>query len=490
MTNEITYSELIYRYLDNAATDTQRFQLYKELAGNEDLQLEFEDALKIKKASVVHLSNFVPSASLTEGLFKKIGNGNIVVPVTSGKSSFTGLASILKSKYAIGILSCLTGIIATIFFYSLVQHPSFQASSFQRSALERSLNAPRLATDVVSGKENAERSDGIPTRSVGTRKNNQRPSFQRSALERSTNAPRLTTDSKNHVNIVNCLKNSERSDGIPTRSVGTRKNNQRPSFQRSALECSLNAPRLTTDSKNHVNIANCLKNSECSDGIPTRSVGTRAQTVGTSNNLQLASLNHTDYDINFYRNYYGGVLNPYNINYKPENDKIINPQESLLDSHKFQIQISGRTGLAYFPNRELFNFYTPVLNNGVIALNYELDEHNSIGLTCGQETFPMYVVSNDLNYMPNQTMTWFGGVYAYTFDRVFNNIKLNPYAQLIAAGSKNGFVLKPTLGLSWIPEDRVKFSLGIEETELLYKFQNKINSTRKFSVMYGVAVTF
>lgn len=129
MNNDIlNFNELIHLVIDNEASDLERNLLFSELAKDSNLQIEFQNALKINKSSETVLGNFTPPLALTQSLFAKTGLDYL--PIGSATPSFNNASSLnpsylsklgtigtyISSKVGIAII---TGIICSLFAYNL-----------------------------------------------------------------------------------------------------------------------------------------------------------------------------------------------------------------------------------------------------------------------------------------------------------------------------------------------------------------------------------
>ncbi|MCX6147210.1 MAG: hypothetical protein NTW25_08165 [Candidatus Kapabacteria bacterium] len=129
MNNDIlNLNELIHLVIDNEASDLERNLLFSELAKDSNLQIEFQNALKINKSSETVLSNFTPPLALTQSLFAKTGldylpNGSATTAINNGSTMnpryFSKLGTIgtyISSKVG---MSFITGVICSFFAYNL-----------------------------------------------------------------------------------------------------------------------------------------------------------------------------------------------------------------------------------------------------------------------------------------------------------------------------------------------------------------------------------
>lgn len=71
--SQFTPSELIYLFLDGEHSQVERTVLFNALVNNEDLQTEFEDALKIRAAATQEAQTLLPPSAVTQSLMSRAG---------------------------------------------------------------------------------------------------------------------------------------------------------------------------------------------------------------------------------------------------------------------------------------------------------------------------------------------------------------------------------------------------------------------------------
>lgn len=155
--------------------------------------------------------------------------------------------------------------------------------------------------------------------------------------------------------------------------------------------------------------------------------------------------------------------------------------------HNLSAELSGTRSLMLFPNRSIDESNGGTLNNISIALKYWISTHQQIGVEYGRESFPIFVKDKDVFSLRN-SISWFGAVYQYNFDYIFSEI--NPYCKIFTGGNSSGPVLKTDFGLSWLPDEAVKFNFAFTGTELIYRKDKAWYNTQKLGFKYGVEIRF
>ncbi len=147
------------------------------------------------------------------------------------------------------------------------------------------------------------------------------------------------------------------------------------------------------------------------------------------------------------------------------------------------MQVSGHSGLQ---NRG--DVSPATLNNMSISIASHLAPNHLLGGQLGQESFPIF--SSDGTFERNVNVMWIGALYRYEMDGIQALGGIQPFAQVVAAGTRSGPLGKGTLGVMWQPESRIILSFGLEATALVYQFQSASYGTQKLGMNYGISVKF
>lgn len=118
MTERLTPSDLVYLFVDGEATGAERTEMYAALATDNELQTEFEDALRLKQTVDDEIAAAVPPMETTKELLMRAGftlplpiAGNEAIAPAVSHIADSGFLTALKSFVA--PLLVTTGIITT-----------------------------------------------------------------------------------------------------------------------------------------------------------------------------------------------------------------------------------------------------------------------------------------------------------------------------------------------------------------------------------------
>lgn len=166
-------------------------------------------------------------------------------------------------------------------------------------------------------------------------------------------------------------------------------------------------------------------------------------------------------------------------------------QESLPlfedKNDKFTFNLRAINGLQLFPNR--FASAPDILfNNVALTALYEIDNNHAFGLDLGQETFPIFDVQSASTLEQRYSLVWGGISYRYRMNPIQSLFDIQPYAQIVAGGTKYGPISRGLIGLSWQPHNRFSLSFGFEASAMMYNYQNKWFGAQKLGLSYGVNI--
>ncbi len=163
------------------------------------------------------------------------------------------------------------------------------------------------------------------------------------------------------------------------------------------------------------------------------------------------------------------------------------PQNTLSlpadDFTDLVMQVSGHSSL-----QDRGDASPATLNNMSISIASHLAPNHLLGGQLGQESFPIY--NSDGTFERNVNVLWIGALYRYEMDGIQALGGIQPFAQIVAAGTRSGPLGKGTLGVMWQPESRIILSFGLEATALVYQFQSASYGTQKLGMNYGISVKF
>lgn len=172
-------------------------------------------------------------------------------------------------------------------------------------------------------------------------------------------------------------------------------------------------------------------------------------------------------------------------------DGILPKKSSWLDNMQFEIR---GFSLANYPQPRTLPQSDPIFKNMAVGAYYTLNDENAVGMEFGQEAFSQKFggIDEDSIYFTYQqylVLPWAGISYRYTPDFLgFKNIR--PLGGITLAGTTGGPVGRAMIGAKLFPESPVSMIVGAEGAVFAYQYQDKIFTSPKFGVMYGVSVKF
>jgi len=133
------------------------------------------------------------------------------------------------------------------------------------------------------------------------------------------------------------------------------------------------------------------------------------------------------------------------------------------------------------------------INMGLGAA-YNINNEHRVGVEIGQEAYPQVFQRSswgeELTFYQNPVLFWYGATYRYSMTDIIIPDVLYPYAQVMGGFTEVGPVGRAQLGLSYRPDERVSFNLGLEGSGLWYNVDNTIYNTKKFGFTYGVSINY
>lgn len=173
----------------------------------------------------------------------------------------------------------------------------------------------------------------------------------------------------------------------------------------------------------------------------------------------------------------------------------ISPQSTPFDG-KFSASLRNFNGNSN-PNISIAGEENPVFANAGMTALYKIYGLGEIGLAFGFERFSQKfdrkINGVKYRYEQNPMFFWYGAAFKRSFQGIGNwEIAeiVFPYAQIIAGGTSSGPILRPQVGLTFAPGDRLSFSLGAEAARLWYQVQGETYFSDKFGLVYGVNFKF
>ncbi len=170
----------------------------------------------------------------------------------------------------------------------------------------------------------------------------------------------------------------------------------------------------------------------------------------------------------------------------------ITPPEKPEESFFSRIHLHARRIVSTsLPSMDFPSNPASFLRNTAIGALWKLSAHHAIGIELSEETYlqrfrarlsegvPM------LDIVQNPSLLWGGLAYRYTFlpDKAFS-----PFLHSVLGGTELGANGRVMLGLTYSPDERTQFQIGVESSALLYFHQNVLYASPKLGFTYGVSL--
>jgi len=417
-------SDLIYLFIDGETNKIEQQTLFKELANNDELQTEFQQAVLMSKDFMKDRAVLTPAASLKDSIFLKAGLSAAGAAVATGvvSSGYLGRIFELFSKFSSQIYTVLV-------------------SSFATALVMLSLINPLLY------KEN-DSNYALNNKSNKTEKN---PNI-------------LLNQSANEANKQFTLPND-----IPVSRVNTSKiNKSKQNIINSDKEIFVfnNADEIITKE----NIIP-LNNHKETDNLMNKSNIYSSKELSLNNSIGFNDLNRAF------------IMN--------NNDQLLE-LINLYDG-KIVLDLKSISTLKFYGGNNISGQDETFINDAMLGIMYKADEHHSFGLQFGKEAFHIYKIEeidSNYNFVQENSVFWFAGMYRYEFDQlpIFSNI--NPYFDISLGATKYGLISKGTAGLIFNLSNSAYCSLGIEGSMISYNDRGKYSAAGKLGLIYSLGIRF
>lgn len=222
-----------------------------------------------------------------------------------------------------------------------------------------------------------------------------------------------------------------------------------------------------------------------------------------------------------------------------------------VEEARFVLQARGMADLELYPKRSLSTGKQTMFQNIAITGFYNISRSHSVGIEVGREYHPLYVpttagstvsitdpnantgggigiILNGTGTTPGNTnntligtgnngrtqfvgttnssttnetqsatgfrlepqTAWLGLAYQFRAGALDRLGLIRPYAQAMVGGTEIGPIGKGSLGISWTPDSRVSFNVGVEGTTILYRNDGAWYSSRKLGLAYSAQINF
>lgn len=423
-------SDLLYLFLDGQANTTEKEALFKAMASDHELQAEFEDAIAMRNAIHQERANTTVPSSLTADLFTKAG-----FAVPTAVAGYAVAHSVSESAVGAWTAKLLSG---TLLPWITAGITAAAALLLWNNAAEHQTNATiqRNATTQMPQKQS-----GIDEALV-----------QRiEALERDTKS--LTMQTPTPTAQHNATAAEPRNIYIPyvPKGYALVPEQELQSIQQQLLS-------LAAAKENIVHAQdNTMATNTITPDITTTSLSLQDRPSFTSDELPRFAV--------------------------PQQHEAVLQEQS----EKFTFNLRAINGLQLFPNR-FVSAPDILFNNVAVTAFYEIDNNHAFGFDLGQETFPIFDVTSPSALEQRYSLVWGGAAYRYRMNPINELMGIQPYAQIVAGGTKYGPISRGLIGLSWQPHHRFSLSFGFEASAMMYNYQNKWFGAQKLGLSYGVNI--
>jgi negative regulator of sigma E activity len=168
-------------------------------------------------------------------------------------------------------------------------------------------------------------------------------------------------------------------------------------------------------------------------------------------------------------------------------------QYELTAADILTIEVRGLTASS-FPRATIPSNPAPWMENMAIGLFYP-DEHTDLGLEYGQEAFSQHYSGREngkfVRYEQNLRSSWLVATVRQRLGRIEALAGLEPYAAISAGATFELWpLLKSGIGLMYMPDNRVRFHIGLEGALLAFPYQEQWFTSKRAGITYGLSVLF
>jgi hypothetical protein len=440
-------SELIDVFLDGEHTGTERAVLFSALGANTDLQAEFEEALRIRTAALTDAALTMPPPELTGALMARAGFGASVAAGTAAGSALAPAASAgflssivtsLASLFTILRIPLLTGVLG--FFAGSMYSGSGTSVSSTEVPQRMSISA-RSVTPAISASPSSE------TESSG-----------RSQSSAATNGE----GSVNRTSVHADSESASPSLGFPESAQAKETVENNRGTTPSGLADGIEGPEANVDAGPRDGAQ--LQPPATSDDLRSIPYTVRSQSTTVTYAVP-------DFEVPQWRS-----------------DMVNSPSTSLLE-----VSIRGTRGLSQTLDSLVNRADAVNMGNVGVGLRYAVSPNLQVLLEGGRENFATYVYDNTAGTAPfriQQNIVWAAAGVRGVVDVFADDLHTAIFGQLLVGASDVGALVRPMAGLQWKPDSRITLFGGVEQMVLQTRAQGTTGMGSKFSVTYGLSLSF
>jgi hypothetical protein len=427
-------SKLIHDYLDGKLQQPGQDMLFAELANNAELRNEFNQQMKMHMIAQNDMAMISPPAAATNAIFAELG---FSIPPSGGAgdgaagAGFGASFLAFMKRYLPGAATAVVSAVLTgLIIYWLLD--------FDRS------NSASINSDVAAD------SKPVITSVEGSYSPIMYMQAQNNSLTEA-DVQRIINNAmaRYMTKVDNYYKN------YYTALINLSKNNRADNNRRDSYQNVENVPRSDFNMMDYL-----------TDNSSTVTI--------QNNNRDMLIDNNGNSNLN--------------------NSQTLNPQMTPKEIiSNFNLSFRG------FSTRSNINVNVPSqsnpwFNNMGVGASYNLAKNHELGVEVGQESFPQkfnrQVYGEELTYYQNPILFWYGVTYRYSLKQIFVPNVFYPYFQVMGGFTKVGPLGRAQIGLSYSPDKRVTFNLGLEGTALWYNVQKTVYDTKKIGLTYGISISY
>jgi hypothetical protein len=442
-------SELIDVFLDGEHTGTERSVLFSALGSSTDLQVEFEEALRIRTAALTDAASTIPPPDLTQSLMMRAGFSGAVVGAAAEAASAGSVASSMSTGFAAfwqSIVSALkiplvTGVIG------------FVAGGFAFSGLTGSNN---------SGSSNTAINTASATASAAS---------STSASSSSSQTATVSDIDQTGLSDLRTVNNQEPTSGEESIQGRDRESADvgatspvPPSHTEDRTIVSTNSDDRSSQNSSPAAKDAMLAESSDQPAISSPSFVVRSVTTNVRYTVPDAEMPAMQSDV-----------------------------MSIPSVAPVEFSLRGTRGITQTLDSLVNRADAVNMGNVSLGFRYALSSNLQLLLEGGRENFATYVYDNTVGTVPyrvQQNIVWAAAGVRGTVDVLSEELGTALFGQMLIGASDVGALIRPMAGIQWKPDARVTLFGGVEQMVLQTKAQGTTNYGSKFSFSYGLSLNF
>ncbi len=477
MSTSFSSSELIYLFLDGEHSGVERSLLFKAMADDQDLQHEFEDALKIRNAAVHETASIVPSAALGQALMSRAGFSTLATATAAAgatlhsNSGSSPWFSGLFSHWSNVALLCLLPILgAAGGFYSAYQGATPSSPAQTYSGSQNVYEARQFGPENGSSIDNAQAS----SQQLNNRESELLSRFQEQQSTLALVQSRLQQTQQ----VINNLVHQQ---GLKQDLQGSLR-----SSQNNSAELHQAAPVLRTQDNTRSNGGSSVLNTD-NRTASSMSIPSVSQVMLASNSAISQSMNGSNASskANIAVDHYSLPHMTLSLGTEAATAAAIQPS-------KWTAELRGVQSIQQTMDSVIDPAQARNVANLSASLSYQFSENLGFFLSGGRENFATLVYNNTPGFGEPvvQQMMWWSTIGArLRSDEILSDLPIRAFLQVGVGAADVGAMVRLFPGVEWQPDSRVSFVAGLEQSFLRTSGSNA-SWPQKTSFSYGFRLNF